>query len=47
MLTKIASKDTETAVNALIKHAYKLPHELYKSLTWDAARRWLITPVLR
>jgi IS30 family transposase len=35
MLAKVASKDTQTVVNALIKHAQKLPHELYKSLTWD------------
>ncbi|WP_427308918.1 IS30 family transposase [Cupriavidus sp. H39] len=35
MLVKIASKDSETVVNALIKHACKLPQELYKSLTWD------------
>jgi IS30 family transposase len=35
MLVKVASKDTETVINALIKHAYKLPQELYKSLTWD------------
>ena len=35
MLTKLARKDTETVVDALIKHAQKLPHELYKSLTWD------------
>ena len=35
MLAKVASKDTETVVNALIKHAQKLPHELYRSLTWD------------
>jgi IS30 family transposase len=35
MLVKIASKDSETVVNALIKHASKLPQELYKSLTWD------------
>jgi IS30 family transposase len=38
MLTKVASKDTETVVNALIKHAHKLPHELYKSLTWDRGK---------
>ena len=37
MLAKVASKDTETVVNTLIKHAQKLPHELYKSLTWDSA----------
>ncbi|MGF6920619.1 IS30 family transposase [Paraburkholderia sp. 40] len=35
MLVKIASKDSETVVNALIRHAGKLPKELYKSLTWD------------
>ncbi|MGA8863216.1 MAG: IS30 family transposase [Gallionella sp.] len=35
MLVKVASKDTETVINALIKHAHKLPNELYKSLTWD------------
>jgi len=35
MLTRIANKDSETVVNALIKHARKLPQELYKSLTWD------------
>jgi IS30 family transposase len=38
MLVKIASKDTETVVNALIKHAGKLPQELYKSLTWDRGK---------
>lgn len=35
MLVKVARKDTETVVNALIQHAMKLPQELYKSLTWD------------
>ena len=35
MLVKVASKDAETFANALIKNARKLPHELYKSLTWD------------
>jgi IS30 family transposase len=35
MLVKIASKDSETVINALIRHACKLPQELYKSLTWD------------
>ena len=38
MLAKVASKDTETVVNALIKHAQKLPHELYQSLTWDRGK---------
>ena len=35
MLVKIDCKDSETVANALIKHAGKLPQELYKSLTWD------------
>jgi IS30 family transposase len=35
MLVKIANKDSETVINALIRHACKLPQELYKSLTWD------------
>jgi len=35
MLVKVESKDTKTVINALIKHAHKLPRELYKSLTWD------------
>ena len=35
MLVKVASHDTETVINALIKNARKLPQELYKSLTWD------------
>jgi IS30 family transposase len=35
MLVRVPSKDTETVINALIKHAHKLPRELYKSLTWD------------
>jgi IS30 family transposase len=35
MLVKIASKDSETIINALIKHAGKLPQELYKLLTRD------------
>src|SRR5262245_8406453 len=38
MLAKSASKDTETVVNALIKYAQKLPHELYQSLTWDRGK---------
>jgi IS30 family transposase len=35
MLVKLDGKDSETVVDALIKHARKLPHELYRSLTWD------------
>ena len=38
MLVKIAEKDTETVINALIKNARKLPQELYKSLTWDRGK---------
>ncbi len=38
MLVKVASKDTETVTNALIKNARKLPLELYKSLTWDQGK---------
>ena len=38
MLAKVASKDTATVVTALIKHARKLPHELYQSLTWDRGK---------
>ena len=38
MLVKVPSKDTETVINALIKHAHKLPQELYKSLTWDRGK---------
>lgn len=35
MLAKIEKKDAETVTTALIKHAQRLPVELYKSLTWD------------
>ena len=35
MLAKVANKDTNSVVSALIKQAHKLPSELYKSLTWD------------
>lgn len=38
MLAKADGKDTETVINALIKHAHKLPRELYKSLTWDRGK---------
>jgi IS30 family transposase len=38
MLAKIDGQDTETVINALIKHAHKLPRELYKSLTWDRGK---------
>jgi IS30 family transposase len=35
VLIKLDGKDSETVVSALIKHAGKLPRELYRSLTWD------------
>jgi IS30 family transposase len=38
MLVKVAGKDTETVINALIKNARKLPQELYQSLTWDRGK---------
>ena len=38
MLVKVANKDTESVVTALIKSARKLPRELYKSLTWDRGK---------
>ena len=38
ILVKIAKKDTQTIIDALIKHAGKLRQELYQSLTWDRQR---------
>ncbi len=38
MLVKVSDKQTKTVVPALIKHAKKLPTELYKSLTWDRGK---------
>jgi IS30 family transposase len=38
MLVKVASKDTETVINALIKNARQLPQKLYQSLTWDRGK---------
>ena len=38
MLAKVAGKDTQTVVSALIKQAKKLPKELYRSLTWDRGK---------
>jgi IS30 family transposase len=34
-LVKIASKGSQTVIDALIKNARRLPKELYRSLTWD------------
>ncbi len=38
MLAKVANKETQTVVSALIKQAKKLPSELFKSLTWDRGK---------
>src|SRR6476661_2471862 len=38
MLAKVANKDTQTVVSALIKQAKKLPSELNRSLTWDRGK---------
>lgn len=38
MLVKVANKDTESVITALIKSAQKLPRELYKTLTWDRGK---------
>jgi hypothetical protein len=38
MLVKIAGKDTLTVADALVRHARKLPQELYRSLTWDRGK---------
>jgi IS30 family transposase len=38
MLIKVANKDTESVVSALIKQSRKLPSELYQSLTWDRGK---------
>jgi IS30 family transposase len=38
MLLKIAREDSQTVINALIKHARKLPKNLYQSLTWDRGK---------
>ncbi len=38
MLAKVANKDTQSVISALIKQAHKLPRELRKSLTWDRGK---------
>ena len=35
MLVKVANKDTESVVSALIKQSQRLPSELYRSLIRD------------
>ena len=37
-LAKVANKDTQTVVSALIKQAKTATNELYKSLTWDRGK---------
>ena len=38
ILAKVANKNTETVVDALIKQTKKLPRELRRSLTWDRGK---------
>ncbi|MEJ8318106.1 IS30 family transposase, partial [Pseudomonas oryzihabitans] len=38
MLVRVAGKDTQTVVSALIENALRLPQELYRSLTWDRGK---------
>lgn len=38
MLVKVAGKDTQTVIDALIKNARRLPKQLYQSLTWDRGK---------
>lgn len=35
MLVQVDSRDSQTVTDKLIKHARKLPQELYRTLTWD------------
>ena len=46
MLVKVANKDTESVVSALIKQSHRLPRELYKSLTWDRGKEMADHPRL-
>jgi IS30 family transposase len=38
ILAKVANKDTDSVISALIKQSQKLPRELYKSLIWDRGK---------
>jgi IS30 family transposase len=38
MLVKVANKDTESVISALIKQSQRLPSELYRSLTWEGGK---------
>jgi IS30 family transposase len=37
-LAKVANKETQTVVSALIKQAKTIPNALYRSLTWDRGK---------
>ena len=41
MLVKVANKETQTVIAALIKQSRKLPSELKKSLTWDRGKEFM------
>ena len=47
MLAKVANKDTQSVVSALIKQSKRLPKELYKSLTWDRGKELADHPRLK
>ena len=47
MLVKVANKDTESVISALIKQSQRLPRELYKSLTWDRGKELADHPRLK
>jgi IS30 family transposase len=38
LLAKVANRDSETVIGALIDQAHRLPDELIKSLTWDRGK---------
>jgi IS30 family transposase len=38
MMTKVRGKDTQTVIDALVKHTRQPPKELYASLTWDRGK---------
>jgi IS30 family transposase len=38
VLVKVANKDTNSVVSALIRQAQKMPRDLYQSLTWDRGK---------
>jgi hypothetical protein len=47
LLVKVANKDTESVVSALIRQAQRLPGEFYLSLTWEESKCLPITSVWR